>query len=188
VIYKQVSQSHIVGVYAMKKIVSIILVSGVFAITGCAAQPPTLGDRMQADGKSQIKLSEQWERGKKETTTGDKQIKNGRVLVDKGRSSVRKGERLITSGNIEAQTHRQSYQALSQTIVGIDSGEAALERVSILKNIATAWEDGEEKVSKGKGLIKSGNEDISKGESEIRNGQELISAGRNRMQDAESRY
>jgi hypothetical protein len=59
--------------------------------------------------------------------------------------------------------------------------------VSKLKQIFTAWEDGEEKVSKGKGLIKSGNADISKGESEIRNGQALISAGRNRMRDVESR-
>jgi hypothetical protein len=57
-----------------------------------------------------------------------------------------------------------------------------------LKQIFTAWEDGEEKVPKGKGLIKSGNADISKGESEIRNGQALISAGRNRIRDVESRY
>jgi hypothetical protein len=124
---------------------------------------------------------------KKGKNTGDKKIKNGRYLVNKSCSFVRKGERLITSVNIEAQTHLQSFQALSQTIVGIDSGGTGLERLSKLSEIAAVWEDGEEKISKGKDLIKIGNADTSKGEPEIRNGQELISAGRNRMQEAASR-
>lgn len=172
----------------MKIFISIILLTGLLNITGCATKSPTFGDRVLAEGESRIELAEQWEQGKKDSITGEKQVRNGRKSVEKGRSNLREGEQLIASGNVEVQTNRQAYQALSQTANGIDSGEVALEKVAKLKKIAKAWEDGEDKISKGNKLIQRGNASISKGESEIRKGQELITGGRDKMQDAESHY
>lgn len=172
----------------MRNIVIILLLAGLVNICGCATQPPTFGDRVLAEGESHIAIAEQWEQGKSDSIAGEKQVRNGRKLVESGRSDLREGEQLVASGNVEVQTNRQAYQALVQTAQGVDSGELALERVSKLKKIAKAWEDGEEKIVEGNEFIHSGNKKISNGESEIRKGQELIVQGRDKMQDAESRY
>ena len=172
----------------MKIITGIMLLTGLLSITGCATKPPTFGDRVLAEGESRIEIAKQWEQGKNDSITGEKQVRNGRKLVEKGRSYLREGEQLIASGNVEVQTNRQAYQALSQTTNGIDSGEVALERVAKLKKIAKAWEDGEDEISKGNKLIQRGDTSISEGESEIRKGQKLITGGRDKMQDAESHY
>ena len=170
----------------MKGIVLIILLAGLTNITGCAIKPPTFGDRVLAEGESRVEIAEQWEQGKNNSKAGEKQVRNGRKLVEKGRSDLREGEQLIASGNVEVQTNRQAYQALSQTAQGIDSGEVALERVAKMKKIAKAWEDGEEKIAEGNKLIKLGNIKISEGESEIRKGQSLIERGRQNAKCRES--
>ena len=172
----------------MKGIVLIIFLACVANITGCATKSPTFGDRVLAEGESRVEIAEQWEQGKNDSKAGEKQVRNGRKLVEKGRSDLREGEQLIASGNVEVQTNRQAYQALSQTAQGVDSGEVALERVTKMKKIAKAWEDGEEKIAGGNKLIQRGNIKISEGESEIRKGQALIERGRDKMQNAESRY
>jgi hypothetical protein len=172
----------------MKALISTIFLTGLLSLSGCTTSPPTFGNRVLAEGESRIEIAEQWEQGQKESIAGEKKVRTGQELVEEGRSYLREGEQLIALGNVEVKTNRQAYQALSQTAISIDSGEAALEKVSKLKEIAKEWEDGEEKISEGNKLIQRGNVSISEGESEIGKGQELIVRGRDKMQDAESRY
>ena len=172
----------------MKNTIFILFLAGLVNITGCATKPPTFGDRVLAEGESRIEIAEQWEQGKNDSISGEKQIRNGRKLVEKGRSDLREGEQLIASGNVQVLTNRQAYQSLSQTAQGIDSGEIALERAAKLRKIAKDWEDGEKKIADGNKLIQRGNTKISEGESEISKGRKLIVRGRDKMQDAESRY
>ncbi|MFT6914976.1 MAG: hypothetical protein ACJAWL_001275 [Motiliproteus sp.] len=172
----------------MKGIISIIVLLGLVNISGCATTAPTFGDRVLADGESKIEISRLWEQGKKETTEGDKKIKNGRGIVDKGRSYLREGERLIASGNVDVRTNRQEYQSVSKASQGIGSGTVALERVARLKKIAKNWEEGEDAIAEGKKIVRRGNENIAAGELEISNGQQLLVRGRDKMLDAESHY
>lgn len=172
----------------MKVTIFIFIFLGLVNLVGCAIKPPTFGDRVLAEGESRIEIAEQWEQGKNDSISGEKQIRRGRKLVESGRSDLREGEQLIASGNVEVQTNRQAYQSLSQTAQGIDSGEVALKRVAKLKKIAKNWEGGEEKIAEGNKFIHSGNLKISEGESEISKGQELIAGGRDKMQNSESLY
>ena len=172
----------------MKYTLHLLFLAGLVSLAGCTTNAPTFGDRILAEGELSIEIAEQWEQGKKESIAGEKQVRKGRALVEKGRSYLREGEQLIASGNVEVQTNRQAYQALSQTKLGVDSGEVALERVAKMKKIAKNWEDGEEKIADGNKFIQRGNQEISEGESEINKGQELIVRGREKMQDAESSY
>lgn len=172
----------------MKSTLFIVFLAGLVSITGCVTKARTFGDRVLAEGESRIEIAEQWEQGKDDSISGEKQIRNGRRLVEKGRSDLREGEQLVASGNVQVQTNRQAYQALVQTAQGIDSGEIAVERAAKLKKIARDWEDGEEKIADGNKLIQRGTAKISEGESEINIGRELLVRGRDKMQDAESHY
>ncbi|MGB3621778.1 MAG: hypothetical protein WBA20_10570 [Ketobacter sp.] len=172
----------------MKKTLLICFLSGLVSLSGCATKVPAFGGLVMADGESRIEIAELWEEGKEESIEGEKQIRYGRKLVEKGRSDLRTGEQLIAAGNVEVQTNRQAYQALHQTATGIDSGQGALERVKKLKEIASDWEEGEERIAEGNNLIQRGNEKIEEGETQISEGQKLIESGRDKMQDAEKRY
>ncbi len=182
-----VHYEHIFGINCMKKQITFILLTGLLVLTGCSSKP-TFGERVLAEGESRVALAAQWDKGKEDSIAGEKQVRNGRKLVEKGRSYLRKGEKLIASGNAEVQKNRKAYQALSQSDKGLESGEVALERVAKLKKIAKAWNEGEEKISEGNKLVHRGNSSISEGESEIAKGQALIERGREKMQDAESSY
>jgi len=166
----------------------IVFIVAFMGISGCATKPPTFGDRILAEGESQIKIAERWNEGKKESIKGEKLVLKGRRIVEKGRANLREGEQAIASGNAAVQTNRQAYQALSQTAQGIDSAETASVRAGKLRKIANAWEDGEAQIADGKELIQRGNARISEGESLISEGQALIKRGRDKMQGAESRY
>jgi len=172
----------------MKGIIFALSIVMLICIWGCALKAPSFGDKVLAEGESRIEIADLWEQGKNESQKGEKQVLKGRKLVEKGRSDLREGESFIASGNLAVQNNRQAYQALSQISQGTASAEEAFGRAAKLKKIANAWEDGEEKIKKGNGLIHRGNALIDEGESEIRKGQQLIERGRDKMQEAESRY
>ncbi|WP_372880765.1 hypothetical protein [Psychromonas sp.] len=171
----------------MKRLISIILLTGLVGITGCSTKP-TFGERVLADGESRVALAEQWEQGKEDSIAGDKQVQKGQKLVKKGRSYLHEGEQLIASGNVAVKNNRQAYQALYQTVKGPDSGGNALLLTTKLEKFAKAWSKGEEDISAGSKLVKRGHSDISEGEAEIAKGQALMERGRTKMQQAESHY
>ena len=173
----------------MKDFLSTLLLSAVIiSAFGCASQPPSFGDRVMAEGESRIAIAEQWERGKRESKQGEKQVRKGRKLVERGRAELRKGEQLIASGNIAVQVNRQAYQGLSQTAQPTQSAELAAERVAQLRNYAKAWEDGEAEIVTGRKMIERGGSRIEEGESLIRKGEALLESGRAKMQNAERKY
>lgn len=172
----------------MLKSILVIFIFSLWGAIGCASKSPSFGDRVMADGESRVAIAEQWEEGKSESKKGEKQVRQGRKIVEKGRADLRKGEQLIAAGNVAAQTNRQAYQALSQTVLGEYSADSASDRVSKLKKYTKAWEEAEEEIAEGNKLIQRGNSRVSEGESEIRKGQKRIERGRAKMQDAESRY
>ena len=171
----------------MKKITSIILLSSLLTLAGCASKP-TFADRVLAEGESRIDIATQWEGGNKLAATGAKQLKNGQKVLDKGRSDLNDGEQLVTLGNLEIEKNKLIFQTLSKQTTAITTTKVALETATKLKNSAQAWQDGEEKVTKGNKLVKSGQANIAKGNADVQKGQALLTSGQEQMQEAESLY
>ena len=172
----------------MKLPLRIILIAGLLTIAGCSTKPPTFGERMLLEGESRVQIAEQWEAGQKDAIKGGKLLSSGQKLADKGRSYLSQGEKLVASGTAKVKTNKLAYQTLSQTVIGINSGDLASKRVVKLKSIANEWEDGEEDIIDGNKLIKRGKADITKGEANVAKGQELVTSGQSKMKSAESLY
>tara|TARA_R110001583_G_scaffold22377_5_gene83981 strand:+ start:14391 stop:14921 length:531 start_codon:yes stop_codon:yes gene_type:complete len=171
----------------MKKLTSIILLTSLISLSGCSTKP-TFADRVLAEGESRIDIATQWEGGKKLATTGAKQLKNGQKVLDKGLSDLNDGQQLVTLGNLEIEKNKLIFQTLSKQTIAITASKVALETATKLKNSAQAWQDGEEKVTKGNKLVQLGKANITKGDAEVQKGQALLTSGQKQMQDAESRY
>ena len=172
----------------MKTIATMILLTGLVSLSGCATKPPTFGERILAEGESQIAISKMWEQGKKDTREGEDLLKEGKKLVSKGNDYLRKGEKLLANGNADLQANRQAYKSLALAANNLNTSKAAKDTVSRLNKLAGAWEDAEEEVEEGNELIKRGKDSVAEGESALEKGQTLITQGKNKILEAEKNY
>lgn len=79
---------------------ALLLVGLVAALSvGCAATPPTVGDRMISQSKDTRELGKQWKRGDDMVVRGEKIKAEGQETIKQGEQRVQEGERIISEGN-----------------------------------------------------------------------------------------
>jgi hypothetical protein len=85
----------------MKTNTSTLLLAGLVAAlsVGCAATPPTVGDKMIAQSKDTRDLGKQWQNGKDLVARGERIKADGMDIIATGDAKVKEGERLIAEGN-----------------------------------------------------------------------------------------
>ncbi|MCB5227684.1 hypothetical protein JAO78_012765 [Alishewanella sp. 16-MA] len=172
----------------MKTIATMILLTGLVSLTGCATKPPTFGERILAEGESQIAISKMWEQGKKDTREGEALLKEGKKLLADGKDYSRKGEKLLANSSADLQTNRQAFKTLALSANNLNTSKAASDMVARLEKLTDAWEEAEEEVEEGNELLKRGKSAQEEGESAIKKGQQLITDGKNKIVEAEERY
>ena len=99
----------------MKTIATMILLTGLVSLSGCATKPPTFGERISAEGESQIAISKMWEQGKKDTREGEDLLKEGKKLVSKGNDYLRKGEKLLANGQMVTLIYKQTAKPINHS-------------------------------------------------------------------------
>lgn len=85
----------------MKSNHSTLLLAGLVAVlaVGCAATPPTVGDKMIAQSEGTRDLGKQWQNGKDLVARGERIKAEGKDIIASGDVKVKEGERLIAEGN-----------------------------------------------------------------------------------------
>ena len=151
------------------------------SLAGCATSGDSFGDQV-------TQVSDQWQKG-------EKNVRDGKRMVERGEDEIKKGEKLQKHG---ARDEKKALVLLAEArenlatrvaLVGdAESGEAIEAEANELKDLERAVDKAEKAVKAAQKEQKRGRDDVSDGKKKIAKGKDLIEKGRKQMNEAKEEY
>lgn len=98
----------------MRKSPLVIILAGVFVLSGCASKPePTFGQLLGDRASEYRSVKKDWQSGASLKADGQSDIKKGEDLIKRGQRLVERGEKRVTEGDERMKQAEAKYTELT---------------------------------------------------------------------------